>query len=412
MDSSKLRTGITELGTYEERSRMSYMSDEYEGMGPVRKTLRLLGNLCYLAFGIVSTVIDVLLLGMVTLFVSFLPISKSSKKTFYRGIKVVSHHMVMSLFEFWLPHAIFVKYSGEVLEHRRNIVISNHCSDYDWIFISCLMVHLKKLASIYIIMKDVLRKIPVVGYVMDSFGYVFLARKKGSAHDGNVADLDILGQLVDSASMLDSYEILLFPEGTYPTSRSVRDAKTHAKERKMMHENKPYVPELALIPRNGGFNMMRNRLTGLEGVVDITVLMNPYIRRPREELSATDIIVYGSQRLSQAFIVSYAPKESIDDEFLHETFCRKDKILQQYVEEMTAGNDGRAPAPIRDIGDFKRILEKIDPVSPKDKVEVIYMHSPYRLPVLMVAPLVVCTLVYAVPRLLGAAWNVMPAARL
>lgn len=391
---------ISKLGMHEEPgSSVQYVSNE---MGVICK-VRLVVNSCYLVFVALSFAIDMLFFDLIVIVVRLLPIPGSLKKTIYGAIKVAGHHTMVSLFEFWFPHTIFVAYNKEVLGHDKNIVISNHCTDYDWLFISQVMQHLNKLSSIYIIMKDSLRKIPVLGYIMETFGYVFLTRRKSNA------DKKALERLTSAVCGTSAYDILIFPEGTYPTPKSIEDAKEYAKTANLRYEDRAYIPELVLIPRKGGFELMRQGLEDFEGVVDITILMNPYVRIFPNEFSLSKFILYGSQRINQAFIISYVPKNELtDDNFLGEAFYRKDRMLQEYVNQVLRKDHGKTSAdPIRDIAHFEEILKNINPAMANYRIEEIRMHSPYRAFALMMAPLLAFAFAYAASGLLRVMHNAL-----
>lgn len=321
-------------------------------------------NIFCLLFAFFTFLFHVLCCFLILKAVHLLEIPRRYKQPVYSFMKIFSHHAIVSVFGLWFPSPIYIKYSREVWSHRRNIVVSNHCSDYDWLFVGQSMLHLGQFHSLCILMKQSLYALPIIGFSMKLFGHVFLNRRR----DRDAAIIDRHMKLLRGKK---EYNVLIFPEGTYTHTKSCSDAKKFAKKSKLSVRGKPYVPDHVLLPRKLGFSIIRDDLgDSLEGVIDFTLLMNPYMKMPSEECSLLELFVQGTQVVNQAIIVSYVPREKLTEDFLSEAFYSKDKLLEEYV---------RFGGEIKDRDEFVRLLSRVSPITENDRVETIYMTSPYRL---------------------------------
>jgi len=126
-----------------------------------------------------------------------------------------------------------------------------------------------------------------------------------------------------------------------------------------------YVPDRVLLPRKTGFNHIKNILQDkYDGVIDVTILMNPYIYLPCEECSCFDIFLSKSQVISQFILVDFIKDQEINENFLIERFKRKEDKIQEYLK-CTKGR-------VKTEQEFLETLEKIEG-APKD-VETKSLH--------------------------------------
>jgi lysocardiolipin and lysophospholipid acyltransferase len=116
---------------------------------------------------------------------------------------------------------------------------------------------------IYIILKESLKHIPVVGWGMQFYGFIFMSRKMETdrprlAHRMNVLKQKHSGPMSGSPG-LDPMWLLLFPEGTNFTKNTQQISAKYAEKAK--------IPTLqnALLPRSTGLYFC---LKELEGTVD------------------------------------------------------------------------------------------------------------------------------------------------
>lgn len=292
------------------------------------------------------------------------PLSSSFKKLIYSHMKVFGHHAAISMLGFWFKRPIFLKYNKEVKKHSLNLVISNHCSDYDWLFVSHVFFHLDQYRSLYIMMKRSLSQLPIIGRIMRSFRHLFLNRSKKK-------DISIINQYTKEMLKEKEYNILIFPEGTYPYQSSLEHAKTFAKNSNLIVNNKKYIPERVLVPRKLGFDLVKKGLkNSYEGLIDVTLMVNPYMKMPSEECSIKDFFINERKFINEAILVDYIPKKSLHSNFLIEDFSQKDKILDLYSSKYNG--------EFKNIEDFKKFLQQSNLIKKDDVIEEIHMKSPWR----------------------------------
>lgn len=291
------------------------------------------------------------------------PISDSMKKSLILFLKRFSHHILLSMLQFWFKKPIFIKYNKNLTKYKRSIFISNHCSDFDWLFISHFASHLNLDKTLYIMMKRSLSVLPLIGRFMKSFGHLFLNRSRKK-------DISIIKEFSKKLSVEKEYSILIFPEGTYPYPESLENSIKFAKSSKLLANGESFVPNRVLVPRILGFDLIRKGLKdSFEGVVSITILMNPYMKMPSIECSFTDIFITETKTIGQALIVDFVPKEKLIDNFLINDFTKKDKLIESYA----LNRNGE----FRTLEDFKNFLRQSNLLKKNDVVEQIYIKSPY-----------------------------------
>lgn len=118
---------------------------------------------------------------------------------------------------------------------KNRIILSNHVTNYDWLFVLTILDHLSLYKNITIILKHSLSKIPIFGQGMKMFGYIFV--KRNWEEDETVIRQAVRGTDID---------LLVFPEGTiftkYEYERSVAyqaSIKSECKDlNKDLNENK------------------------------------------------------------------------------------------------------------------------------------------------------------------------------
>ena len=194
-----------------------------------------------------------------------------------------------------------VRLAGDVLtEEQRGegaLVISNHPSTADWIYIWSWLVRQGDMSTLKIALKRSLHSSPVVGWALQCARYLFLARdwQKDQAHIESVVkhwastsaplagvlDSDAKGVASSSAASPSSVQLLLFPEGT--DLRPVSYDQSCAFVRKSAAKGKAVVPlQHVLQPRTTGFVHIVQllRQTGsIKAVYDLTsVAMSNSVR--------------------------------------------------------------------------------------------------------------------------------------
>ncbi|CCG24596.1 hypothetical protein CORT_0F03730 [Candida orthopsilosis Co 90-125] len=170
-----------------------------------------------------------------------------------------------------------------------SVIISNHQIYTDWLFLWFLTYTSNLSNAVYIILKD-LSKIPVLGYGMKNYNFLFLSRKW--EHDKVVLTNQLLEidanarghgpangyRLLSSTdkevkkwpqgaddSKIWPYELILFPEGTVPSDRTTKKSAEYIASKGL--------PPLkhVLLPRIRGLYLALQKLRNtVEVVYDVT----------------------------------------------------------------------------------------------------------------------------------------------
>lgn len=171
-----------------------------------------------------------------------------------------------------------------------SVFISNHQIYTDWLFLWFLSYTSRLSDCVYIILKDLL-KIPVLGYGMKNYNFLFLSRKWEKDKiiltnqlleiDANARGVGPANGVKEVASTSNSeiktwpkidrpdkiwpYQLILFPEGTVPSDRTTKKSRAYIETQG--HEPLKHV----LLPRYRGLYLALKKLRGtIEVVYDIT----------------------------------------------------------------------------------------------------------------------------------------------
>ncbi|CAM9446476.1 unnamed protein product, partial [Hapterophycus canaliculatus] len=104
------------------------------------------------------------------------------------------------------------------------IVIANHQVDCDWWFIFELMRPLRRHGALKIILKDDQKHVPILGWGMRGFGFIFLKRDWVKDRANLERQLNVFTG--DGFPL----RLLIFPEGTTINQRSMEKCSAFAKK--------------------------------------------------------------------------------------------------------------------------------------------------------------------------------------
>lgn len=288
---------------------------------------------------------------------------RTFRKKFVACCKHAGFHLAVSLLGYWFPNPVYIRYNKSILKHKRTITISNHCSDYDWIFL-LLIFHEFGILDSRILLKKSLGSVPILGFILKRFGHVCMNRAKSK-------DIQIIQKSMRAIRHEPKYNVAIYPEGTYLFHKSVNSAQKFAEESKLHVGEKPYIPERVLLPRKTGFSIMTDILgKSYDGVIDVTIMMNPYIYMPSEECTPYELFVQKKRVINQFLLVDYVPRTRITEEFLIQSFKKKEDRIQTYIKQVkgTVGTED----------DFLKTIENIEPTKPNDVTKTLFIYSKYR----------------------------------
>uniref|UniRef100_A0A7S0B9Z7 Phospholipid/glycerol acyltransferase domain-containing protein n=1 Tax=Pyrodinium bahamense TaxID=73915 RepID=A0A7S0B9Z7_9DINO len=108
------------------------------------------------------------------------------------------------------------------------LVVCNHRSRIDWMFLWGLAAAMDRLRGIKIVLKDSLRKAPGAGWVMQCTGFLFMARR---SRDSDLSNLEstIAMHCQDAAG--GPLAFILFPEGTDLSESNIEKSNAFATAR-------------------------------------------------------------------------------------------------------------------------------------------------------------------------------------
>ncbi|ANB13304.1 Cst26p [Sugiyamaella lignohabitans] len=143
----------------------------------------------------------------------------------------------------------------------RAIVISNHQLYSDWVFLWYIAYTARAHGGIYIMLKDSLKKIPIWGWGMQIYGFIFLNRKWSQDEQVLTSGLQRINNESDWPAWL-----TLFPEGTTFSRNGVRKSTEYGKKADLE------IPRHVLLPRVRGLRKSLLELdTSIEYLYDATI---------------------------------------------------------------------------------------------------------------------------------------------
>lgn len=153
---------------------------------------------------------------------------------------------------------------------ERLVLMSNHQVYTDWIYLWWLAYTNRMHGRIYIILKESLKYIPVIGQGMSFYGFIFMARKWLSDKPRLQHRLEKLKTKNEGSNSgspaFDPMWLLIFPEGT--------NLSANTKGRSAAYGQKQGLPSMkhALNPRSTGLFFCLQQLRGtIDWVYDSTV---------------------------------------------------------------------------------------------------------------------------------------------
>ena len=154
---------------------------------------------------------------------------------------------------------------------ERLILIANHQIYTDWLYLWWVAYTNKMHGHVYIILKESLKYIPVVGWGMMFYGFIFMARnwakdKSRLEHRLQILNKGSHGGPLSGSAGLDPMWLLIFPEGTNLSENTKKASKKWA--------DKQGIPDSQhqLLPRSTGLLFCLQELKGtVDWVYDCTV---------------------------------------------------------------------------------------------------------------------------------------------
>ncbi|EGW30358.1 uncharacterized protein SPAPADRAFT_63211 [Spathaspora passalidarum NRRL Y-27907] len=270
-----------------------------------------------------------------------------------------------------------------------SIFISNHQIYTDWLFLWFLNYTSRLSDYIYIVLKD-LSSIPVLGYGMKNYNFLFLSRKwekdkikltnqlleidanargVGPANGVTLVSTTNTNKIrewpkTNQPSKIWPYQLILFPEGTVPSDRTTKKSREYIQANG--HEPMKHV----LLPRIRGLYLALKKLQNtLEVVYDITIAYSNLKETEYGEdvfsLKRYYLKGYGPERINyyvRCFSIKDIPlgdEEDVDDispealkkfeQWLLNVWYEKDELMSNFYK---LGHWDKPNDPTV-VGDFK-----------------------------------------------------------
>ncbi|KAL2152325.1 hypothetical protein VTH82DRAFT_5509 [Thermothelomyces myriococcoides] len=223
---------------------------------------------------------------------------------------------------------------------ERMIMIANHQIYTDWLYLWWVgYANKPKMhGSLFIILKESLKYIPIVGPGMMFYGFIFLSRKMAVDQPRmayRLQKLKTTHTAPDGKQYLDPMWLLLFPEGTNASENG------RSKSAKWAAKIGVKDPEHVLLPRSTGIYYCLNELKGtVDYVYDCTVA---YEGVPRGQFGEKIYTIQGTYIRGQRpksvnfywrrFRIADMPLESQEkfEVWLRERWYEKDALMEQYL---------------------------------------------------------------------------------
>uniref|UniRef100_A0AAV1UXD2 Phospholipid/glycerol acyltransferase domain-containing protein n=1 Tax=Peronospora matthiolae TaxID=2874970 RepID=A0AAV1UXD2_9STRA len=218
------------------------------------------------------------------------------------------------------------------MSQDRAMWISNHRTRIDWMLLWSVAWRTCTLHQLRIVLKAPLRKIPIFGWAMQHFIFIFLQRR----WEDDVVHLQKLLPFLTSAEPGASY--LLFPEGTDLSASNVKKSNSFADKNGLPRR------QFSLYPRTTGWTFMFPLLCSqLTAVFDITMFYMDYAtnERPSEQSLLSGrvlrMIYFYIERIDISAVRGKSESELAA--WLETRFERKEALLKTFYE-----SDGKLPS--------------------------------------------------------------------
>lgn len=225
---------------------------------------------------------------------------------------------------------IFSESTTSTSKVSRDLIISNHQIYSDWIYLWSLMDRIDRAGEVKIIMKRSLRQVPIFGWSMRFFDFVFLNRKweQDQAHFTKK-----LKGFVESES---PFCLLIFPEGTTLNHKALAKSESFASKLGVKPTSRVLLPRVL-----GLWEAVKALDPSLDGIYDLTVGYSDLCEtdEPEKIYTLGKLFFDGIAPKQVHYHLSYIalkeiPRGSADEfgEWLREKYYEKDRLLDEFYK--------------------------------------------------------------------------------
>ncbi|KAH9257742.1 hypothetical protein BASA81_004208 [Batrachochytrium salamandrivorans] len=150
-------------------------------------------------------------------------------------------------------------------KRRTKVLIANHATDVDWIYLWMLAQTSQQSGHVKIILKESIRQVPIFGTMMHLLDFIWIKRNWDEDEESITTKLDLLTSDGEQPLWL-----FIFPEGMTVNVKSLEKSKSFASS-----QNRPQL-DYTLLPRTKGVEGILNSLRGDYDVYDLTMNFTGY----------------------------------------------------------------------------------------------------------------------------------------
>jgi lysocardiolipin and lysophospholipid acyltransferase len=264
---------------------------------------------------------------------------------------------------------------------ERLVLIANHQIYTDWLYLWWAAYTSGMHGHIYIILKESLKYVPLIGPAMTLWGFIFMARKWETdqprlRHRLQKLNARHSGPLAGEKGALDPMWLLIFPEGTN-LSRNTRNQSAR-------WSAKSGIPDVkhCLLPRSTGLQFCLKELDDtVEYLYDCTIAYEGTTpdRYGSELFTLRSVYFQGRQPKSvnmhwRRFKVADIPKhdQKAMEEWTQQRWQEKDQMMDYYLREGTFPGDAAAirKDEVQSKPSADHIETEVRPASPLEFLQI------------------------------------------
>eukprot|EP00939_MAST-03C_sp_MAST-3C-sp1_P003055 g3055.t1 len=227
---------------------------------------------------------------------------------------------------------------GDASAKGQCLVICNHRTRLDWMFLWSYFSRINALESLKIVLKAGLKSVPFIGWAMQCFRFIFLSRSS-KYWDRDKAYVSSV--LQSFGNVYPDLRLLVFPEGTDLSVSNIEKGKKWAKKNGLSTDRK-----YTLHPRTKGFvhlvQTMRSTSQEIFHVEDLTIAYVDRGERPSEKSIGKGTLPQKVIVRSVRYAESALPKSDDGlEQWLRARFEEKEKLLAAFYN----GSSTRSSIP-------------------------------------------------------------------
>lgn len=212
---------------------------------------------------------------------------------------------------------------------RAILVICNHRTRLDWMFLWVLFGRLRLLSQLTIVLKFGMKNIPFVGWAMQCFHFIFLSRSSAKWNEDKPYLVGALRRITQRERAC----ILIFPEGTDLSNENIEKSNAFG-----LRHNLSLSKKYTLHPRVKGFEEILRSTKEIDCVLDVTMAFDDARgERPSEKSIIRGTLPHAVHFLCKCYTPSDIKGTGDVAKWLRGVFDDKERALCRFYETGTLG---------------------------------------------------------------------------